>query len=303
MSSKQDYPQAEALPLPMNIDPTESTRFSPQRARDITSTAIATNVWNTIDITIDSSIAPLSGMASVAGASSSDPHVSSYDCTGAVSLSSAMQSNVPNPFNATNSFSHLSMPGGQWEQGSKWMSHDLQTSHYTNLRRETRKHWSKSGGAVNTNSVRPNDKGSIVALLQTKLHGQMVFTSNARLFSTITTATTASNHLNVNNISNNNAIHSFVLFNNANQLLLKRTYATNKSDIDRKVERTPIEQANSESSPSIGTSTQPNSDPTKPINRKELLKKAFKDYGATVIVFHVGMSLASLGFFYQLVAR
>ena len=34
-----------------------------------------------------------------------------------------------------------------------------------------------------------------------------------------------------------------------------------------------------------------------------LLKQAVKDYGSTVIVFHVGISLVSLGFFYAIVSR
>lgn len=33
-----------------------------------------------------------------------------------------------------------------------------------------------------------------------------------------------------------------------------------------------------------------------------LLKQAVKDYGSTVIVFHVGISLVSLGFFYAIVS-
>ncbi|XP_046403464.1 uncharacterized protein LOC124169041 [Ischnura elegans] len=39
-----------------------------------------------------------------------------------------------------------------------------------------------------------------------------------------------------------------------------------------------------------------------PISRKDKLKKAVKDYGATVIVFHVGISLLSLGGFYLAVS-
>lgn len=38
-------------------------------------------------------------------------------------------------------------------------------------------------------------------------------------------------------------------------------------------------------------------------SKKMMLKQAFKDYGSTVIVFHVGISLASLGMFYALVSR
>ncbi|XP_071442833.1 uncharacterized protein [Hetaerina americana] len=39
-----------------------------------------------------------------------------------------------------------------------------------------------------------------------------------------------------------------------------------------------------------------------PLSRKDKLKKAVKDYGATVIVFHVGISLLSLGGFYLAVS-
>lgn len=38
-------------------------------------------------------------------------------------------------------------------------------------------------------------------------------------------------------------------------------------------------------------------------NRVARLKAAVRDYGSTVVVFHVGISLASLGIFYTLVAR
>lgn len=38
------------------------------------------------------------------------------------------------------------------------------------------------------------------------------------------------------------------------------------------------------------------------LSKKEQLKRAFKDYGATIIVFHVGISLISLECFYLLVS-
>ncbi|KRT82588.1 hypothetical protein AMK59_3745 [Oryctes borbonicus] len=40
----------------------------------------------------------------------------------------------------------------------------------------------------------------------------------------------------------------------------------------------------------------------KTLSNSEKLKKAVKEYGSTVIVFHVGISLLSLGFFYALVS-
>jgi len=39
-----------------------------------------------------------------------------------------------------------------------------------------------------------------------------------------------------------------------------------------------------------------------PLTTKEKLKRAVRDYGATVLVFHITMSLMSLGFFYLLVS-
>lgn len=132
VSVQRDYPAAAALPLPANIDPTETTRFSPQRARDINSSAMLTHQSTgayQIDVTVDNSV-------------SADPHVQSYDCRGAVSLNSAMQSNVPSPFGGMHKFTHLNMPGGGWAQEGKYLAHDLNSSHYTNLRKEVRSGWS-----------------------------------------------------------------------------------------------------------------------------------------------------------------
>lgn len=44
-------------------------------------------------------------------------------------------------------------------------------------------------------------------------------------------------------------------------------------------------------------------DASNPMSAKEKLKKAVKDYGATVIVFHVSISIMSLGICYVLVSR
>jgi len=131
LSTKQDYPQAERLPLPFNIDPAEMTKFSPQRSRDINAGAILTHQSQVgypsrIDVTVDNS---------------QDSHIGSYDCSGAVSLNSSMQSNVPTPFGGMNKFTHLNMPGGQWEQGSKFMAHDLKAAHYVSLRKSARSDW------------------------------------------------------------------------------------------------------------------------------------------------------------------
>lgn len=273
----------------MNIDPTESTRFSPQRARDITSTAIASNIWNHIDITMDGSIAAPSSMP--------DPHIGSYDCTGAISLSSSMQSNVPSPFGGMNSFTHLSMPGGQWEQGSKWMSHDLQSSHYTHLRRQTRKDWSKSNELGIVASPKQTDiKGTFLAN-RSLMHGRMPLLPSKTFV--------RSYHLNAHNAFCISSV--FVLNANANRIMHLRCYSTsNKSETspnsNDKINASATKSSATESQGSDGNAAGPAATPVA-VSKKDQFKKAIKEYGSTVLAFHVGISLLSLGFFYQLVAR
>lgn len=295
LSSKQCYPAAEPLPLPLNIDPTESTRFSPQRARDISSTTIATNIYNTrIDMTVDQSAYP-------ADQSSTDIHVGSYDCTGAVSLNSSMQSNVPSPFGSMAKFtqsnmpagdhsskwstydshsSHLNMPGGQWEQGSKWASHDLHSSHYTNLRREVRKNW--SNGSKSSDNA---DKG----IYDVNLHASSASSSSASL---PLTELIRKRFMNANAFACSN--HLFAMPNGpANfpaNLNVCRFYSTKSSSPPKNEEQ-------------VTENPQDSEKPVTELTRAEKLKRAVKEYGSTVIVFHIGMSLASLGIFYQLVAR
>uniref|UniRef100_A0A336M0D1 CSON009580 protein n=1 Tax=Culicoides sonorensis TaxID=179676 RepID=A0A336M0D1_CULSO len=52
------------------------------------------------------------------------------------------------------------------------------------------------------------------------------------------------------------------------------------------------------------TNAKPNEKPedTKPLTKRDQLKRAIKEYGSTVIVFHIGISLMSLGSFYLLVS-
>lgn len=281
VSALKEYPAAEPLPLPINIDPTESTRFSPQRARDITSTAIATNIWNRVDITMDTTNDRM------------DPHVESYDCTGAVSLNSAMQSNVPSPFGGMHKFTHLNMPGGQWEQSSKWMSHDLNSSHYMNLRREARKNWTRNDAEITAN-------GDTAVKGSTTMHGSlaMPLASSIRFASTaqeiISNAFCASKtHRRFYAISPFDRMNATT---NHDLLVTKRNLSTKQPNSS---EATDVKEKSAESN----TDPTSNAQSAAPLSAKEKLKKAVKDYGITVVVFHVAISLASLGFFYQVVAR
>ncbi|XP_022223075.1 uncharacterized protein LOC111074566 isoform X2 [Drosophila obscura] len=136
-STMKNYAAAAAIPLPINVDAAEITRFSPQRSRDISCTVMMAQApISTIDITTDNSYS-----ASLAGSVYQDPHVQSYDCFGSISLNSVMQSNVPTPFGGMHKFSHLNMPGGQWSQEYKFTSQNLHSSHYSALRDSARADW------------------------------------------------------------------------------------------------------------------------------------------------------------------
>lgn len=287
LSAKQEYPQAEPLPMPLNIDPTESHRFSPQRDRDLSSSAISTNFWNqrVIDITIDSTQYDIK--------SNADPHVQSYDCRGAVNLNSSMQSNVPSPLGGMHKYSHLNMPGGQWSQGNKFLSHDLHSSHYTTLRRETRKNWSKvsiydengTKGKNETNHVK-NDAC---------LHGK-----NASLSKIICDQIMRTYSLNAPLIPQANykySIKPMLLspINISSNRIIHRLFS-NKKEIMKNSEKGDAQtEENVQKKSDVETAVV--------LSPREKLKAAVKDYGATVFIFHIAISLTSLGIFYQLVSR
>lgn len=285
MSAKCDYPQAELLPLPMNIDPNESLRFSPQRARDISSTVISTNYGNqrSIDITIDSTYSN-----DVQSDNSTDPHVNSYDCSGAVSLNSSMQSNVPSPFGGMHKFTHLNMPGGQWSQSNKWMSHDLHSSHYTNLRREVRNNiLNDELKQQNTTSAFLNGEQGMIVLNKTHLHG---LTSKSRSNSAWVHLMQSNSMLNTPFACSNLYAHSFRHFHKKSPQISYRSFCSDKKDAIKKVEQNDEMQRNKQTEAVA-------------LTPRAKLKNAVRDYGSTVLVFHIAISLGSLGLFYQLVSR
>lgn len=254
----QQYPQMKPLPMPPNIDPTETTRFSPQRSRDINATAIFAHQtmmtpWK-IDITVDSSPSlPV------------DPRVESYDCFGAVSLNASMQSNVPSPFGGLHKFTHLNMPGGQWGQDSKFMSNDLNSSHYINLRREVRKKWFSGTDTGHKNEgIMPKK-----SVLQNHC---LLLTMNSS--KTLTSACVCFHW------------HDF-------RQLKARSYSTVGNRQHDNIKKQPTPTGDNALTEMEG----------KALSRRDKLKKAVKEYGSTVIIFHVGISLVSLGIFYMLVSR
>lgn len=235
MAVQREYPQAEQLPLPPNLDVTETARFSPLRNRDITSSAISVHHEM---IGIDVTLAQLKPEPADHSVAFTDPHLESYDRNTAVNLSSVMQSTVPEPFGGNNKFSYLNMPGGSWGQQTKYLSHELNSAHYTQLRQELRSDWSQynegTGSSLLFNRSLLNSK---------RLH------------------------------------HHFLIIN-------KRFISLSCKNSNEQGQKTTGESA-----------------PPEKETAGAKLKKAVKEYGSTVIVFHVGISLMSLGMFYALVSR
>lgn len=205
VTAQVKYPEAKNIPLPNNIEAIMSVeigQFSPQRSRDISSPVIFSKSHDTFE------------RHQLSFPKSFNQFVESYDCKGVVSLSSSMQSNVPIPFRSRGNVMHLNMPGGQWEQGNKMISEDMQKSHYRHV----------------INKKKPG------------IH----------MFHTLSTTT---NH-------KAPSLRDVCMF---------RRFDSTKS--------------------------------SEPLSRKDRLKRAVAEYGTTVIVFHVGISLLSLGSFYTLVSR
>jgi hypothetical protein len=112
LAVKRDYPKAETLTLPANVDANEVSRFSPLRNRDITSSEINVHT-SKIDVTLEQQANPKPQETVML-----DPHLNSYDRQTPVNLSSTMQTLVPEPFSPPRDdplrSSYLSFPGGSW---------------------------------------------------------------------------------------------------------------------------------------------------------------------------------------------
>ncbi|XP_043276237.1 uncharacterized protein [Venturia canescens] len=238
VSGVRRYPEAPKLPLPSNVSEifgNETGRFTPERSRDIAAPVLfyATGQLGSRDVRVTRNFIENSSHWGSARASCGDNHVDSYDCFGAVSLNSSMQSNVPLPYCSNGKASHFNMPGGQWAKDSKYIAEDMQKSHYTSIKaRELRKKKQPNGCLIN----------AAFGILMPKNVSYVEF-------STDTKSTT-----------------------------------TDSANIEPRVDD--------------------NKNSGKPValTNAEKLKKAVKDYGSTVIVFHIGISLISLGACYLAVS-
>lgn len=249
MAVQREYPIAERLPIPENINASENARFSPLRNRDINSTAMRVlqeiHPNTEIDVTLDQN---KSEEKIAEPTLVYDSHLECYDRSASVNLSSVMQSTVPEPFGGNNKLSYLNMPGGSWGQQTKYLSHELNSAHYTQLRQEVRSDWSKYDDK--------HPKGISLKPMTVDFHCLL--------------------------------LNSKSLFNHPFFIINKRFISLSSKRFDEQVPKAPGE-----------------SDVKVPEKEtaKSKLKKAVKEYGSTVIVFHVGISLVSLGMFYVLVSR
>lgn len=155
------------------------------------------------------------------------------------------------------------------------MANDMHLSHYTNLRKSHRMNWStydqnmtiaKSG--QETNQI---EKGML----------QGIRTADCIVKKSITNAC-------VNFWHAKSSSNSFIVHINA------RSYSTANQSKNN---------ANSETDKKDNISSSSSTPAEVPLTRADKLKKAVKEYGSTVIIFHVGISLISLGSFYLLVSR
>lgn len=100
-----NFPEANKLPLPSNIDSHESTRFSPLRSQK----SVAANQIKILDVTFAQKPKEEKPYANLL----SEDHCLKLYESNSLSLSSSMQSTVPEAFNNnSNNVSYLHFPGG-----------------------------------------------------------------------------------------------------------------------------------------------------------------------------------------------
>ena len=187
-----------------------------------------------------------------------------------------MQTTVPHPFKTdSNNAAPLNMPGGQWAREDKYLSSDLHDHHATKLKKKAK--------GINDASF--------------GLSNNSVFPSRHNIFSCV-----LSDVLPKGSHSNQFRPNSFITFRYISSFAISQVcLCPNKHACiqtktlggfgNRQIDFTSCNYKLMSSNDQVQ------------LSQKERLKRAVKDYGATVIVFHVAISLASLGFFYLLVSR
>ncbi|XP_001606632.2 uncharacterized protein LOC100118386 [Nasonia vitripennis] len=234
------YPEAPRISLPSNVSEifnTETSRFAPERARDLLA-PLCLYGSNTIGNSDSAASSNIFGFANSIKMQQLDSRVESYDCFGSVSLNGSMQTNVPKPFCANGKDTYLNMPGGQWARDSKYLAENMRKSHFKIFQM---RHAKRSGGLDGLYSTRALAASDPVV----------------RSYSTSVGTKTES-----------------------------KMSAVKPTEEKKDGEG---EKAQQKKTPLV-------------LSKRERMQILIKDYGKTIIVFHVGISLISLGIFYTIVS-
>lgn len=191
-----------------------------------------------------------------------------------------MQTNVPKPYEiAGKAPVHLNMPGGQWAQDEKYISGDLQTFHHSKI---------------------SSKKNSGTASRAFSLLGLSVPVGRAAV-----PRVSGSNPLLGGGAGSVDSVHSIRLLNTANNVRLLSNKASASEHLIRLSPwcKSFHTSAINSTQQSQDTQNKTSDSPEPQLTSRQKLQRAVKEYGATVIVFHVSISLASLGICYLLVSR
>lgn len=191
-----------------------------------------------------------------------------------------MQTNVPKPFEISGKAPvHLNMPGGQWAQDEKYISGDLHTFHHSNISSRknpgtARQTFGRLGLSVPVgHAAVPRVSGSNP--LFGGGAGSVDFVNCIQLLTTANKVRLFSNKA--------SASEHFTTLSPGCKFFHKSVISSTQQSQD--------------------TKNKASDTPEPQLTPRQKLQRAVKEYGATVIVFHVTISLASLGICYLLVSR
>lgn len=287
--------QSGAAPLPpphifmppnvKELEASEKAQFSPRRTRDTSSARLAAlgSLYS-------------SGMMKSEGVRESsynfdsvpvDCHIGVYDGSNTVSLDSSIQTNVPKPFGlSAQAPSHFHAPDCHGEQDDKYVAGDLQ-DHHQSTHISSKKtsgtalcHFGSSGAkwGMRGVTVLPSVVGHTI-----RHYGSLCYSGRLVVAGMPPTP----NYPNLvrywlfNSISNSGCV--------CGREVVKQERRIHNCMTDRVQEKKDGEGVDSET-------------PHVQLTARQKLQRAVKEYGSTVIVFHVAISLTSLGICYLLVS-
>lgn len=255
------------------------------------------STWRAQD-TVDVQVNDVSGLEAkdmAASAEVVDCHAQHYDESCRVSLHSVMQSNVPEPYLKSNP-THLNMPGSGSNQ-----RHKVASGHQTSLFDSQRCTLHTSAVAL---IAKPTPTISINEGIPPAAQGiqgdecvmYRLFMENCHRY----------------NMDCDEMLEGI----QTGRRTLAQVFAEQEEAITKFAETHKVSSSSTPLKPEVGSSTTssyafssssdskaPPPPPAPKLSQRERLKRAVKEYGTTVIVFHVGISLVSLGGFYVLVSR